>query len=108
MEESAYLALADRTFRTILAAFDLLDPDDAEAFMSGDVLTIAFKNGIRCVLNTQRPVRQLWCAARASAWHFDYHAESGRWICDKSPHEELHAVLRGIAEREGNVRVALP
>lgn len=108
MEESAYLALADRSFRGILAAFDQLDPDDAEAYMSGDVLTIAFKNGVRCVLNTQRPVRQLWCAARASAWHFDFDAAQGKWICDKDPHEELHSVLRAITQREAGVELVLP
>ncbi len=107
MEESAYLALTESAFRRILAAFDKLDPDEAEAFMSGDVLTIAFKSGIRCVLNTQRPVRQLWCAARASAWHFDYDAANAKWVCDKAPHEELHSVLRGIAQREANVAVDL-
>jgi CyaY protein len=107
MEEAQYLQIADKTFKRVMDAFDAIDPDQAEAFMAADVLTIAFANGIRCVLNTQRPVRQLWCAARASAWHFDYDEPTGRWISDKNKDEELFSVLKAIAQREGNVDVAL-
>ncbi|MDP3277318.1 MAG: iron donor protein CyaY [Deltaproteobacteria bacterium] len=107
MDESQYLALADKTFRKILDAFDNIDPDQAEAYMAGDVLTIAFANGIRCVINTQRPVRQVWLASRASAWHFDYNAELDRWVSDKDANEQLFATVREIVLREGNVTLAL-
>jgi CyaY protein len=107
MDESTYLARADRTFKRVMDAFDAIDPDVAEAFMAADVLTIAFANGVRCVLNTQRPVRQLWCAARASAWHFDYDEAQDRWMSDKNPSQELFAVLREITLREAGVLLAL-
>lgn len=105
MDEARYLQLADKTFKRVMDAFDAIDPDVAEAYMAADVLTIAFANGVRCVLNTQRPVRQLWCAARASAWHFDYDEASGQWLSDKNKSEELLSVLAGIAQREGGVEV---
>jgi CyaY protein len=107
MEEPKYLQLADQTFKRVMDAFDAVDPDVAEAFMAADVLTIAFANGIRCVLNTQRPVRQLWCAARASAWHFDYDPARGCWVSDKHPNDELFSVLREIAQREAGITVEL-
>jgi CyaY protein len=105
MDEARYLQLVDKTFKRVMDAFDAIDPDVAEAFMAGDVLTISFANGVRCVLNTQRPVRQLWCAARASAWHFDYDESSGRWISDKNKSDELFAVIAAIAKREAGVDV---
>jgi CyaY protein len=108
MDESTYLARADRTFKRVMDAFDAIDPDVAEAFMAADVLTIAFGNGVRCVLNTQRPVRQLWCAARASAWHFDYDEAGDRWVSDKNPAQELFSVLREIVQREAGVALGLP
>jgi CyaY protein len=106
MDEARYLQIADKTFKRVMDAFDAIDPDVAEAFMAADVLTIAFANGVRCVLNTQRPVRQLWCAARASAWHFDYDEASGQWISDKNKSDELFAVIAEIARREGGVEVS--
>ncbi len=107
MDEAQFLNLADKTFKRVMDAFDAIDPDVAEAYMAADVLTIAFANGIRCVLNTQRPVRQLWCAARASAWHFDYDAPSGQWRSDKNREDELFAVLAGIAKREADLDVVI-
>ena len=76
MTESEYLQLADKTFRTLEDAFEDVDPDDADAYMAGDVLTIAFRDGVKCVVNTQRPVKQIWLAAAAQAWHFSYDAAS--------------------------------
>jgi CyaY protein len=105
MEESRFLQLADQTFKRVMSAFDAIDPDVAEAFMASDVLTIAFANGVRCVLNTQRPVRQLWCAARASAWHFDYDEATGRWLSDKNRDDELFSVLSAVAQREAGITV---
>jgi CyaY protein len=107
MDEAQFLNLADKTFKRVMDAFDAIDPDVAEAYMAADVLTIAFANGIRCVLNTQRPVRQLWCAARASAWHFDYDEASGQWRSDKNREDELFAVLAGIARREADLDVVI-
>ena len=63
--------------------------------LKGDVLTIAFKNGVKAVLNTQRPTRQLWLAARANAWHFDYDAATDRWVDDKGKGHELLETLLG-------------
>jgi|LNFM01.1.fsa_nt_gb CyaY protein len=108
MEEPRYLQLADKVLKRVMDAFDAVDPDVAEAFMAADVLTIAFANGIRCVLNTQRPVRQLWCAARASAWHFDYDEATDRWVSDKNKSDELFSVLAGIAKREAGIDVTFP
>jgi frataxin-like iron-binding protein CyaY len=48
------------------------------------------------VINTQRPVRQLWLAGAKRAWHFDWHEETQRWIDDKGTGDELFAVIRTI------------
>ena len=79
MDESQYLKLADAIFRTISDAFENVDPDDVDVYTAGDVLTLAFKNGVKCVINTQRPTRQVWLAANAQAWHFSYDAGTSKW-----------------------------
>jgi CyaY protein len=64
------------------------------------------KNGIRCIVNTQRPVRQIWLAARANAWHFDYEESTGLWRADKAPHDELFATLRKVTREHAGIDVA--
>lgn len=107
-DEATYLRLADATFRKVLDAFEKVDPDDVDAFQStSDVVTLACRDGVRCVLNTQRPLRQLWLAAGANAWHFDYDAGTSRWIDDKGGAVELFACLRSIVKKHGGVELDL-
>jgi CyaY protein len=107
MDESKYLQLADKTFRKIADAFDDVDPDEIDVYTAGDVLTFAFKNGVKAVLNTQRPTRQVWLAARANAWHFDYDAANDRWIDDKGRGDELLATLQRIVKENSGLEVKL-
>ncbi len=102
MDESAYQQLVAKAFRRIEDALEPVDPDAVDASSTGDVLTLTFASGVRCVLNTQRPVRQLWMAARDSAWHFDYDPAQGRWTDDRGRGLELFATLaQVIAEQSG-------
>jgi CyaY protein len=101
MDEQAYLHLCDAVFRKIQDAFDDVDPDVADVTAAGDVVTIAFADGSKCIVNTQRPVRQIWLAGGSRAWHFDHDAATGLWRADKPPHEELFATIREIARGKG-------
>lgn len=96
MDEQRFRILADETFRRILDGFDGLDSEDADVETAGNTLTISYRNGERCVLNTQAATRQLWLAGGKSAWHFSRDAESGRWLHDKGSGDELFAVLARI------------
>lgn len=101
MDESRYLDLAHGTFRRILDAFDDVDIEDADAESAGDVITITWKDGARCVVNTQRPVRQVWLAGGARAWHFSWDEASSSWLDDKGSGAELCATIEAIARDKG-------
>jgi CyaY protein len=107
MDESAYLLLADRTFRTIEDRLSHADPDEVDCERAGDVLTLTFKGNRRCILNTQRPTRQLWLAANARAWHFSYDETKKQWLDDKASRDELLSTLTGIVKDLAGVDVAL-
>ena len=67
MEEKRYRQLVADTYKTLEKAFDTVDPDVVELTRAGDVITLLFADGMRCILSPQPPLRQLWVAARASA-----------------------------------------
>jgi CyaY protein len=102
MDEAAYQNEADKTFRRIEDLFKDVDPDDVECERSGDVITLTLKGGQRCIINTQRPTRQLWLAANARAWHFSYDAGQNQWLDDKKTGAELFATIaRTVKEAAG-------
>lgn len=95
MDEHSYEKLALATFKRVVDLFEDIDPEHADVDSGGDVIRIELTGGKRVVLNTQRPVRQIWLAGGQAAWHFSYDAGSERWLDDKG-RGELFEVLRRI------------
>lgn len=99
MDESAYQKLADETFRSIGDAFEEVDPDVVDCEFAGDVVTFTLRGGEKCVVNTQRPARQIWLAANARAWHFSWDEERKRWMDDKGRGDELFATIARVVKQ---------
>ena len=72
MDESEYNLLAGRAFRRLLSDLDQVDPDLLDVESTGDMLTLTAGSGEKCVVNTQRAVRQIWVAAQGQGIHFSY------------------------------------
>ena len=110
LEESRYLQLADLALRELEDLLADVDAEDVDCERAGDVVTLTFANGKRCVINTQRPTRQMWVAADARAWHFDWHEDTGQWIDAKQAHaagaSELFVVLKGIVREQAGVTLS--
>jgi len=95
--ESQYFARAKQAFTRIEAAFDQIDVDvvDCERTTS-DVITMLFLNGVKCVVNTQRPTQQIWVASNAQAWHFAWDESASKWLDPRREGSELFDTLTRI------------
>lgn len=105
MDDKAYAHLADDALKHIETMLEDVDADDVDLERAGDVITLTFKDRRKCVINTQRPTRQLWLAANARAWHFDYDAVSKRWVDDKGQGVELFAHIASIVKAASGIDV---
>ncbi len=99
MDESTFLQLSKDLIGRIRAALDACDPDVVECVPDADVVKIAFPAGLPYVMNTQRPVREIWLAADRTAWHFRY--DQGSWRDKRNNDELLETVNRLIMARAG-------
>lgn len=106
MNESEFHKIADETVEAIQYAIDEsgadIDYDEV-----GGVLTLEFENGSKIIFSKQPPALQLWMAAKAGGFHFDYDEDSQLWICDSGDGEELYAMLSRLATEQGEVSVEL-
>jgi len=107
MEESVYQRLAEVALSRIENAFRDIDVDVVDCERTGDVITLIFAGGKRCILNTQRPTRQIWMAADARAWHFSYDEARAQWFDDKGAGIELFAHLADVVKRSTGADIAL-
>ena len=106
LDEAHYLRLAHAAFEKLVDGFDDLDAELADLDVAGDVVTIAFASGKKCIVNTQRPVRQLWLAGGQRAWHFSYDEPSARWLDDKGSGDELFSTVARIVHEAAGVTPA--
>jgi CyaY protein len=107
LEESRYNQLVSAAFKKILAAADLVDPDVLEADSTGDMVTLAAASGEKCVVNTQRAVRQIWVAGKSQGIHFSFDEASGTWRDDKGKGLELYGFVAQVVKEISGAELAL-
>ena len=77
------------------------DPDELDFITADGVITLEFSGGTRFVLNRQAGNHQMWYAAGARAWHYDWDASLETWRDDRDQHELLENVGRTVSEQLG-------
>jgi CyaY protein len=98
LDEATFDRLADDALHRLETRVSAAD-EDLEVSLSQGVLTIQFVDKTRYVINSHRAARQIWMAANARAWHFDWDGRA--WISTKSK-EDLWAVVdAAVSERLG-------
>jgi iron donor protein CyaY len=107
MEEKLYRQLVDEAFARMDAAFEKVDPDLAESTLSQGTLTIVFREKLQLILSPQTPVRQIWAAFRANAWHFVLADDGIRWVDDRGQGIELFRLVEDLARANAGVAVTI-
>ena len=92
MDEATFLDLSKTALGRIRDAVDACDPDVVECVPDADVVKVVFPTGLPYVLNTQRPVKEIWLAADRNAWHFRFDGQA--WIDKRSGDELIAAMVR--------------
>jgi CyaY protein len=105
LSEPEFERVADDELRRLVAALDALS-EELDADLQMGVLSIAFEDGSKYVVNSHRAARQIWMAAERRAWHFDYDSAAKRW-CTAATGEELWATLEQVLGNKLGLAVAL-
>jgi len=106
MNESEFIDLAEDTIEAIQEAIDECGADIDYDEING-VLTLEFENGSQIIFSKQTPVKQLWMAAKAGGFHFDYDEASQQWLCDSDDRESLHVMLNRLASEQAGESVVI-
>jgi CyaY protein len=101
MERGRFLKLSTKALEHIEATLGGLEHEDLDVDLAGDVLTLAFADGIKFVINAHSAAGQIWMAANTDAWHFDWDDASERWVAVKNGDELMSTVARTVGARLG-------
>jgi CyaY protein len=101
MDRQEYQRLADECLERTVRALEPFDPDEVDFSTSDGVVTIEFPDKTRFVLNRQTAANQIWFAAGARAWHFDWDEAKRAWIDDKEGAELFTRIAEAVSTKVG-------
>ncbi len=101
MERGRFHKLSTQALEHIDDALGGLEHEDLDVDLGGDVLTLAFSDGVKFVINAHSAAGQIWMAANTDAWHFDYVEERGQWVASKTGDELMATIARTVGARLG-------
>lgn len=95
----------DRAEKLLLAVeqgCDRLNEDtdaDLDAQRSGGMVTLTFRNRSQIVINLQKPLHEVWMAARAGGFHYRF--DGAQWMDTKGAGEFFAHLSRYASEQAG-------
>ena len=99
MEATDYLLRADECLKRVATWLEDFDPDEVDFEEADGVLKLVFPDGKVYVLNRQAGSSQMWFAAEARAWHYDWSGEQSSWVDDRDGHD-LYANLAAVVSKK--------
>ena len=72
---------------------------DVDAQRSGGMVTLTFPNRSQIVVNLQKPLREVWMAARSGGYHYRFDGEA--WQDTKGAGEFFECLSRAAAQQSG-------
>lgn len=102
MTDTEYQDLAESLLRSIELACDRInDATDADVDNQrvGGMITMTFGNGSQIIINLQKPLQEVWLAARAGGFHYRHNGVA--WMDTKGQGEFLTHLSRFASEQSG-------
>src|SRR5437868_72680 len=103
MTDPEYMDRAEDVLKRIEAACDRIN-DESDADIDnqrvGGMVTITFPNGTQIIVNLQKPLHEIWMAARAGGFHYKF--DGTRWMDTKGNGEFFENLTRYASEQAGS------
>ena len=102
MTDLEYMDRAEALLRRVEARCDGLNETsdaDIDNQRVGSMITLAFADGSQIVINLQKPLQEVWLAARSGGYHFRF--SDGAWRDTKSGEEFFARLSLSASEHAG-------
>lgn len=106
MTDLEYLNHAEAALRAVELACDKINETtdaDIDNQRSGGMITLTFVNKSQIVMNLQKPLQEIWLAAKAGGFH--YKCIDGKWLDTKNAAEFFAVLTREASAQAGQAVV---
>ncbi len=104
MTDLEYQDLAERVLKAVELACDRINDEtdaDIDSQRSGGMITLTFSNRSQIVVNLQKPLHEIWMAAKAGGFHYKFN--SSYWIDTKDASEFFANLSCHASEQAGQL-----
>jgi CyaY protein len=109
MTDSEYLDRADALLKAVESNCDRINDEsdaDVDNQRVGGMVTLTFANRSQVVINQQKPLHEIWLAARAGGFHYRW--IDGQWQDTKGQGEFFAALSSNATVQAGRELVFRP
>jgi CyaY protein len=102
MTDLEYQDAAESALQAVEKACDQLNDQrdvDIDNQRTGGMVTLTFSNHSQIVINLQKPLQEIWMAAKAGGFHYKFN--SGQWTDTKDGSEFFTNLSRYASEQAG-------
>ena len=102
MTDIDYLNHAEKALASIELGCDRINDAsdvDIDNQRTGGMITLTFANRSQIIVNLQKPLQEIWMAARAGGFHYKFN--SNHWLNTKDSSEFFAALTQYASEQAG-------
>jgi len=102
MTDLEYMGHAEQVLRAVEAACDRINDEtdaDIDNQRVGGMITLVFRNRSQIVINLQKPLHEIWLAARSGGYHYRF--DGAAWMDTKGAGEFFAHLSREATAQAG-------
>lgn len=102
MTDNEFMDRAEGVLRTIEASCDRINEQsdaDIDNQRVGGMVTLVFPDQSQIVVNLQKPLHEIWLAARSGGYHFRF--DGRQWLDTKGAGEFFDCLSRFASQQSG-------
>src|SRR5450830_1097861 len=102
MTDSEFMDQAEILLKAVEASCDRINDEnltDIDNQRTGGMVTLIFSNRSQIVINLQKPLCEIWLAAKSGGYHYKFN--SGQWMDTKGQGEFFSNLSRYASEQAG-------
>jgi CyaY protein len=102
MTDSEFMDRAETLLKRVEASCDRINDEtdaDVDNQRTGGMVTLTFSNRSQIIINLQKPLHEVWMAARAGGYHYRW--TDGQWQDTKGQGEFFAALAHNASAQSG-------
>jgi CyaY protein len=100
MTDAEFMDQAELLLKAVEASCDRINDEDLADIdnqRTGGMVTLVFSNRSQIVINLQKPLHEIWLAAKSGGYHYKF--DSGQWMDTKGQGEFFSSLSRYASEQ---------